>query len=274
MEWTRERIAAFWEYWSERADAYGEYFTFQVGGGVAAFLDGAVGLRGKRVLDLGCGPGFLVPHLLARGAQVQAADASAAAVERANARFASETGWRDAFVASGARVDRPAGSFDVVCCVETLEHAPQEEAGPLLAEIARILAPGGAALITTPDAEDLSRSLIYCPACGAEFHKVQHLASWSASALAARLAGAGLEPRFCRGIDLARFTPRPRRPLRRLSAADLAGGVTLAWARLLDLIAPRPFPEGRAFRALCRPGPHLVALALRPPAAGAPGPAP
>ena len=264
MAWAPERIAAFWDYWSDRPDAFGEYFSCQVGGSVVAFLGEAVPLRGRRVLDLGCGPGFLIPPLLAAGAQVWAADGSAPAVARVNARHEENPLWRGASVTASGRVPLPDGSFDLVCCVETIEHLPREAVPSLIGEIRRLLAPGGRALLTTPDEEDLERSMIFCPECGAEFHKVQHITSWSVSSLATILEEAAFDVLFCRAVDLCRLGGEARRSLVRMSLADLGRRVSLATAELLDRAIPRPFPEGRKFRRLAAPGPHLVALAAKP----------
>jgi SAM-dependent methyltransferase len=155
-------------------------------------------------------------------------------------------------------------SFDGVCCIETVEHVPPESLAGLVAEVARVLAPGGWALFTTPNEENLSRSMVFCPACGEEFHKVQHLTSWTAGSLSSLLSAGGLDVRFCRAIDLGRFQEPARRPPRHWSAAYLFRRAQRSTARLADRLWPRPFPAGR-FLAVCgAPGPHLVALAAKP----------
>ena len=87
MEWTQERIAAYWDWWTRREIAADEYFARQVGEVVAGLLDEAVPLSGRSVLDFGCGPGHLIPHLLDAGASVSAADASQGAIEEVLGRF-------------------------------------------------------------------------------------------------------------------------------------------------------------------------------------------
>jgi 2-polyprenyl-3-methyl-5-hydroxy-6-metoxy-1,4-benzoquinol methylase len=264
MEWTTERIAAFWEHLSRSAAAEGEYFTFQVGAGVVTFLAQAVPLRGARVLDFGCGPGFLIEHLLRAGAKVTGADASPHSVRLATERYGGKQGWDGAFEIRNGRAPFADQTFDGVCCIETVEHVPKEFLGGLVAEIARVLAPGGWVLFTTPNEENLSRSMVLCPACGEEFHKVQHLSSWTADSLSSLLSSGGLDVRFCRAVDLGRFQEPPRRPARHWSAAYLYRRAERAGVRLADRLSPRPFPEGRFFGLYGGTGPHLVAVATKP----------
>ncbi len=75
--WTPESVNAFWQYHGRKKDLTG-YFTYQVGFGVAAFVGHTSRLKpGATVLDYGCGPGFLIQHLLGRRVNCWAADSSA-----------------------------------------------------------------------------------------------------------------------------------------------------------------------------------------------------
>lgn len=89
------------------------------------FIDGEAGLKGKRVLDVGCGGGILSESMAARGASVIAIDASDApiAVARLHQRE-SESGvdYRQATVEEMAQTG--SGPFDVITCLELLEHVP------------------------------------------------------------------------------------------------------------------------------------------------------
>lgn len=263
MEWTDERIAAFWEHCAENPAAESEYFTFQVGAGVVALLSEAVSLRGARVLDFGCGPGFLIQHLLQAGAIVVGADSSPHSVRMVADRYRDHRGWDGALTVRGGRASVGDGSFDGVCCIETIEHVPGKSQMAFLAEISRVLAPGGWALFTTPNEEDLSRSLVFCPACGETFHRVQHLTSWTVGSLSSLLSSCEMEVQFCRPLDLCRFQPPQRRPFRHWSLAYLYRTAERAMSRFGDRLWPRPFPHGRYFALRCAEGPHLVALAVK-----------
>src|SRR5687768_9936952 len=91
--WSDDDVRRFWDYWSQRSDFQNEYFTAQVGAGVAAVADHAGVLQGD-VLDYGCGPGHLIPHLLARGVNVTAVDYSPASVDAVNQRFSGSPNWK------------------------------------------------------------------------------------------------------------------------------------------------------------------------------------
>jgi 2-polyprenyl-6-hydroxyphenyl methylase / 3-demethylubiquinone-9 3-methyltransferase len=92
-----------------------------------------------RVLDVGCGAGFLSNHLAHQGFDVTGIDASAASLEVA-ARH--DVSGRATYVLGDAMsLPFASGSFDVVCAMDFLEHV--EDPAAVVAEIARVLAPGG-----------------------------------------------------------------------------------------------------------------------------------
>ncbi|MBI2994974.1 MAG: bifunctional 2-polyprenyl-6-hydroxyphenol methylase/3-demethylubiquinol 3-O-methyltransferase UbiG [Gammaproteobacteria bacterium] len=112
------------------------------------FIEAAIPLHGRPVLDLGCGGGLLCEGLARRNAQVTGIDASASAI-RAAQRHAAAGGLAIDYHAATAEefaagMSRP---FDVVTCMELLEHVP-DPAG-LIAACARMLKPGGAFIAST-----------------------------------------------------------------------------------------------------------------------------
>ena len=103
--------------------------------------------RDLRVLDLGCGGGFMAEALARRGAAVVGVDPCVAAVEAAM-RHARTAGLAiDYRVASGEALPLDDAAFDVVVCVDVLEHV--EHLGAVLAEIRRVLVPGGLLVFDT-----------------------------------------------------------------------------------------------------------------------------
>src|SRR6185437_5910452 len=92
-----------------------------------------------RVLDLGCGGGLLANDLAARGHAVTGVDAS---LENLDVARAYDRSRRAVYVCGDARaLPLPAGSFDVVCAMDLLEHV--DDPAQIVAEAARVLAPGG-----------------------------------------------------------------------------------------------------------------------------------
>src|SRR5450432_2853150 len=107
------------------------------------WIDQLAALNGKRVLDVGCGGGILADAMARRGADVLGIDlatkplkvAQLHAIEAATPRIA----YREVAVEALA-ADAPA-SFDVVTCMEMLEHVPDPAA--IVAACGRLLRPGG-----------------------------------------------------------------------------------------------------------------------------------
>ena len=110
--------------------------------------------RGLDVLDLGCGGGFMAEPLARRGAAVIGVDPCPQAVAAA-ARHARGTGLDiDYRVGAGETLPLADAAVDVVVCVDVLEHVDDLDA--VLAEVARVLRPGGLLLFDTVAATRLA----------------------------------------------------------------------------------------------------------------------
>ena len=114
-------------------------------------------LAGRAVLDVGCGGGILCEGLAAHGANVTGADVSARALEAAKLH-ALESGvaveYRqiaaEQLVAEIADPQPPSGHdarWDVVCCLELLEHLPRP--ADTVAACAALVKPGGDVYFST-----------------------------------------------------------------------------------------------------------------------------
>lgn len=112
------------------------------------WIDSLAGLSGKRVLDVGCGGGILAESMARRGAQVTGIDLSEKALKVARLHLfesALKIDYREESVEALAA--RQPESFDVVTCMELLEHVPDPSA--TVAACARLLRPGGHAFFST-----------------------------------------------------------------------------------------------------------------------------
>jgi SAM-dependent methyltransferase len=107
----------------------------------------------RRVLDLGCGVGALLPHLhhAAPGALVVGLDRTEAMVALAPADFAR-------LVGDAAELPFRDGEFDAVVMAFMLFHLPKPSAG--LAEVGRVLRPGGSLGVLTWGGENTSRAFL------------------------------------------------------------------------------------------------------------------
>src|SRR5947208_11350838 len=103
-----------------------------------------VGGPGRRVLDLGCRDGALTQAYL-EGNEVVGFDADREALAAAS-RLGIETHWADL----DGPLDLPDESFDVVVAGELLEHL--RDPWRLVAEVRRVLRPGGTFVASVPNA--------------------------------------------------------------------------------------------------------------------------
>lgn len=112
------------------------------------WIDDAAALRGKRVLDVGCGGGILSEAMAACGADVTGIDLSDAALKVAQLHLA-ESGHRIAYLKAAVEefARDEAHNFDVVTCMEVLEHVP--EPASQVQACAQLLRPGGLAFFAT-----------------------------------------------------------------------------------------------------------------------------
>lgn len=109
-----------------------------------AMLELAGDVAGRRILDAGCGSGPLFAALRDRGAIVTGIDASASMLELARGRLGADADLRVADLASPLLF--PDGAFDDVIASLVLHYL--QDWGPTLAELRRVLAPGGRLIVS------------------------------------------------------------------------------------------------------------------------------
>lgn len=148
-----------------------------------------IGPGPHRILEIGPGEGWLVRRFLAAGHSVVATDLS--------------RNWLRRLPSAGhprlLRVQAEAGAlpfadarFDRVVAAEVLEHLPDPAA--TLAEVRRLLKPGGRFIATVPYREELRHQR--CPHCGAAFDPNGHLHRFDEESFRELFRGAGLDPGF------------------------------------------------------------------------------
>jgi 2-polyprenyl-6-hydroxyphenyl methylase/3-demethylubiquinone-9 3-methyltransferase len=108
----------------------------------------AGGLAGKRVLDVGCGGGIFAEAVAALGAQVTGIDLSEKGIGVARLhQYESGTSVDYRLVAAETLALEMPGTFDVVTCLELLEHVP--EPASTVAACATLAKPGGLVVFST-----------------------------------------------------------------------------------------------------------------------------
>lgn len=109
-------------------------------------------LAGKRAADVGCGAGLIAEPLARLGAAVTAIDAAAENIAAARAH-AEGQGLAVDYRVGG--VEALEGRFELVTCLEVVEHVADVDA--FLAGLAGALAPGGLLILSTPNRTTLSK---------------------------------------------------------------------------------------------------------------------
>ncbi len=176
------------------------------------WIDGLAPLQGKRVLDVGCGGGILADSMARRGADVLGIDLAAKPLKVAQLHAIEAATPRVAYreVAVEALADEMPEAFDVVTCMEMLEHVP--DPGSIVAACGRLVKPGGWAFFSTINrnakafvfaivgAEQVLKLLPRGTHEYAKFLRPSELAAWCRAA--------SLEPVSARGLE---YNPLSRR---------------------------------------------------------------
>jgi 2-polyprenyl-6-hydroxyphenyl methylase/3-demethylubiquinone-9 3-methyltransferase len=178
------------------------------------WIDGLAALRGKRVVDVGCGGGILAEAMAHRGGDVLGIDLATKPlrVAQLHAIESEATGIAYREVAVEALAAEMPEQFDVVTCMEMLEHVP--DPGSVVAACARLVKPGGWAFFSTINrnakafvfaivgAEHVLRLLPKGTHEYARFLRPSELAAWCRSA--------ALDPVATRGLEYNPLTRRYR----------------------------------------------------------------
>ena len=113
-----------------------------------AWIDRHADLKGKRVIDVGCGGGLLSEGMAACGAEVTGIDLSEKALGVARLHLYESGHTIDyRLIAVEAMANEAAGSFDHVTCLEMLEHVP--DPASVVSACARLVKPGGQVFLST-----------------------------------------------------------------------------------------------------------------------------
>jgi ubiquinone/menaquinone biosynthesis C-methylase UbiE len=217
--------------WGSAPDFYGPRHAFRESLMLRRLLPA---LPGPRVLNVGCGAGSLTLALLERGLEVTSVDASEAFVRRLEERIRALHPRSPAPVLVADAHELPFGDavFDGVACGEVLEHLDDDARAAR--EIARVLRPGGAVVVTVPAGPE-------------RFDWVDewagHRRRYTAAGLAALLREAGLVEVEVRGwgfpvtalYERLAYRPLLRRRLARQGCGDALGGTGRA-GRLAPLV--------------------------------------
>ena len=132
--------------------------------------------KGRLVLNIGVGNGYLESILVKKGVSVGCLDPSDAAIEKIREQLGlgamAQVGYSQSIPFSDA-------SFDYVIMSEVLEHLDDTAIEKSLTEVKRVLKNDGEFLGTVPADENLKEGIAVCPKCGEYFHRWGHMQSFS-----------------------------------------------------------------------------------------------
>jgi 2-polyprenyl-6-hydroxyphenyl methylase/3-demethylubiquinone-9 3-methyltransferase len=112
------------------------------------YIDKAVSLSGKTVLDVGCGGGILSESMAQKGATVTGIDLGEKALKVAQLHsFESGITVDYQLIAVESLAEKQPASFDVVTCLEMLEHVP--DPASVVTACAKLVKPGGHVFFST-----------------------------------------------------------------------------------------------------------------------------
>jgi trans-aconitate methyltransferase len=148
------------------AQAYAAHSPLQTSEGIA-LIDALAPQPGERIADLGCGDGRLTAAIAERGAQVVGVDRSAAMVAAARQRGVG------AVIADAGAIPLRSGTQDAVFSNAALHWLPDH--GRVVAEMTRILAPGGRMVVRTGGAGNQWRTEVAALAVLAEPEYRRHV---------------------------------------------------------------------------------------------------
>jgi len=213
---------------------YGEeYFSYELSNETAFFKLMRLGMADidfgartaslaspRRFLDIGCATGMLIESMKKEGWQTKGVD-----VCRESAEYGMKHRGVDIFVGTLEEARFPDGSFDVVHFSHLIEHVPDPRA--FLGEVKRILAPGGLAVITTPNVDGFQARLF-----GKSWRSAiaDHLVLFSKRTLGRLIAECGFEIRqnvTWGGLAEGTAHPLIKRPMDRLAKRWGFGDVVL-----------------------------------------------
>jgi 2-polyprenyl-6-hydroxyphenyl methylase/3-demethylubiquinone-9 3-methyltransferase len=105
-------------------------------------------LAGKNVIDVGCGGGILTESMARKGATVTGIDLGEKALKVADLHsLESGVAVRYKLIAAEDMAEQEAGQYDVVTCMEMLEHVP--DPGAIVRAVAKMVKPGGQVFFST-----------------------------------------------------------------------------------------------------------------------------
>lgn len=197
VTWTSDKTARLWDYYSSSQHIEGLYFSKQVGHIVFNYAKRHINMaKVHSILDYGCGQGHMLKHLLSLASDHQSCyglDFSEKSVARVNSEFSSSARFKGAACLGDESELIPDSSMDLIFVLEVIEHLDDQQLNIMKNTVYRKLKHGGSVVVTTPNQENLNESVVFCPDCGATFHRWQHIRRWDPKSITVTMQHSGFK---------------------------------------------------------------------------------
>jgi SAM-dependent methyltransferase len=192
VNWTPEKIGRFWDCVALNRTTEEIAFSAIVGDAVIDLASRYTALAGN-ILDYGCSHGFLIEKLLKRAIPCEGLEFSSDSAKKVAQKFENNEKFKGMTVVQNLPSPLESCKFDLIFVLEVLEHLLDGWLDQTLNELYRITKKGGLVVVTVPNEENLDANKVLCPDCGAIFHTIQHVRSWSKETLVSRMQNAGFQ---------------------------------------------------------------------------------
>ena len=129
-----------------------------------------------------------------KNSSIYGIDTSDASIKKINKTFRNHPLFSKAVLASNEiEMKKIHNNVDFIFCCEVIEHLYDKNLSKLLKSAKNLISDKGLILFTTPNNEDLTKSLICNPIDGSLFHRWQHVRSWNRDSLTKKLTQFGFK---------------------------------------------------------------------------------
>jgi len=174
VKWDEDKLRKFWEFEYKVRGTYS--FSGVHKKPLVKKIRELIGRNHQKLIDLGCSNGDLVFSLAKYYPLVTGVDIESSKLNelKQNAKSSAKVQFY-----SYEELDNHHLEYDVITSIEFIEHLDETEMEAHIHLIKKLLKPEGIVFFSVPNSEDLERSYVQCPDCGAVFHRVQHMRSWT-----------------------------------------------------------------------------------------------
>lgn len=192
--WDEDKIQKLWNNYAGGKETY---FAYHSGKALLRFLlRNRVNFCNKKVLDFGCGNGYMWQWMkdLGLSAEYVGAEFSEESIVNLKNNFGNEI---EVVAVKNFPLPYEEETFDIILVTEVIEHLSDDILQKDIREWRRLLKKEGLLIITTPNNENLEKNMIYCPNCDCKFHRWQHIRSWNMDSIDKYFQKQGMKKFFC-----------------------------------------------------------------------------